>query len=126
MFYRGKLNEEVSVALWEIIRSPDGMKGEITETVKSVYDKLVHPKRVENAEPAGPDLKRSRVQENLGFSQTVSHQNELLIRDLPVEEQGKETGHRSLEVLGNGSTRVAEKEQGVGSDDELDAPPGFG
>ncbi|KAK1413900.1 hypothetical protein QVD17_29637 [Tagetes erecta] len=125
-----KLNEEVSVALWEIIRSPDGMKAEITETVKSVYDKLLNPKRVEYAEPAGPVLKRSRVQEQeqeqLGFSGTVSRQNDLPVHDLLMVERGKKTGQRSLEALGNDRTRVDGNEQGDGSDDELYAPPGFG
>lgn len=34
---------QISDGLWQIIRSPDGMKSEITGTVQSVYDKLVNP-----------------------------------------------------------------------------------
>ncbi|GKE28501.1 hypothetical protein Tco_1443885, partial [Tanacetum coccineum] len=40
-----KLNEQISDVLWEIIRSPDGMKSEITETVKAVCHKLSRTKR---------------------------------------------------------------------------------
>lgn len=35
---------QISDGLWGIIRSSDGMKGEITETVQSVYNRLLNPK----------------------------------------------------------------------------------
>lgn len=34
---------QISDSVWKIIRSGDGMKAEITETVQSVYSKLVNP-----------------------------------------------------------------------------------
>ncbi|KAE9597728.1 hypothetical protein Lalb_Chr16g0389691 [Lupinus albus] len=40
----GKVMGQISDSLWQIIRSSDGMKSEITETVQSVYDKLANPK----------------------------------------------------------------------------------
>lgn len=45
----------ISDGLWEIIRSGDGMKGEITETVQSVYNKLVNPKGKEEGESSTHD-----------------------------------------------------------------------
>ncbi|KAK9060771.1 hypothetical protein SSX86_021477 [Deinandra increscens subsp. villosa] len=120
----GKLNEQISVMLWEIIRSPDGMKTEITETVKSVYDKLLRPKRAEKAESAGHDLKRARVA--VVPNQTVSHPIDVSVHDLPVEERREELIDQTVEVLQNDSSRGANDEQGDGSDDDLDAPPGFG
>lgn len=39
-----KVMSQVSDSLWEIIRSSDGMKSEITETVRSVYNKLLNPR----------------------------------------------------------------------------------
>lgn len=148
MICRDKLNEQISDGLWEIIRSPDGMKSEIRETVKSVYKKLSRPKLDENAESSGRYPKRirnehdhhksknastveinvisdSEPKEPPGFSQTVSHQidiiNPILVQDLPMEEQQKETLHQSQEV-----STIDNKEQGDVSDDDLDAPPGFG
>ncbi|CAK9321678.1 unnamed protein product [Citrullus colocynthis] len=44
-----EIMNKVSDNLWEIIRSADGMKNEITETVQSVYNKLANPKAEENA-----------------------------------------------------------------------------
>ncbi|XP_021901792.1 uncharacterized protein LOC110817517 isoform X1 [Carica papaya] len=38
-----KVLSQISDGLWGIIRSEDGMKSEITETVQSVYNKLVNP-----------------------------------------------------------------------------------
>ncbi|KAH7514047.1 hypothetical protein FEM48_Zijuj11G0047100 [Ziziphus jujuba var. spinosa] len=39
-----KVMSQISDGLWGIIRSSDGMKGEITETVQSVYNRLLDPK----------------------------------------------------------------------------------
>nr|GFA09600.1 hypothetical protein [Tanacetum cinerariifolium] len=82
-----KLNEQISDVLWEIIRSPDGMKREITETVK--------------AKP-------------------------IPVHTLPAEEQHKESLHEIQEVLQNDPSGAEHKVQGDDSDDDLDAPPGFG
>ncbi|KAL5541007.1 hypothetical protein UlMin_042580 [Ulmus minor] len=40
----GEVMSQISDGLWGIIRSNDGMKSEITETVQSVYDRLMNPK----------------------------------------------------------------------------------
>ncbi|KAJ7944839.1 Adenosine monophosphate-protein transferase and cysteine protease ibpA [Quillaja saponaria] len=48
-----KVMSQVSDGLWKIIRSSDGMKGEITETVQSVYNKLVYPKGKDEGESSG-------------------------------------------------------------------------
>ncbi|KAL4602661.1 hypothetical protein ACB092_10G069800 [Castanea dentata] len=45
-----KVMSQISDGLWQIIRSGDGMKSEITETVQSVYNKLVNPKGKEGGE----------------------------------------------------------------------------
>lgn len=45
-----KLTNQISDGVWEVIRSADGMKNEITETVQSVYNKLVNPERKEDGE----------------------------------------------------------------------------
>ncbi|XP_077236982.1 uncharacterized protein LOC143878594 [Tasmannia lanceolata] len=39
-----KVMSQISDAVWDIIRSGDGMKNEITETVESVYNKFLNPK----------------------------------------------------------------------------------
>ncbi|GMH26615.1 hypothetical protein Nepgr_028458 [Nepenthes gracilis] len=49
---REKAMNQISDGLWEIIRSSDGMKTEITETVQSVYDKLMKPPGKEEDELA--------------------------------------------------------------------------
>ncbi|KAI3453631.1 hypothetical protein Pfo_010294 [Paulownia fortunei] len=45
-----KLMSQISDGVWNIIRSADGMKTEITETVQSVYDKLANPRGEDNGE----------------------------------------------------------------------------
>ncbi|KAL3818140.1 hypothetical protein ACJIZ3_004045 [Penstemon smallii] len=45
-----KIMSQVSDGVWNIIRSPDGMKPEITETVQSVYDKLANPRGKNNCQ----------------------------------------------------------------------------
>lgn len=42
--------DQISDGLWEIIKSADGMNGEITETVQSVYNKLLKPNGYQNGE----------------------------------------------------------------------------
>ncbi|OWM71947.1 uncharacterized protein LOC116189386 [Punica granatum] len=44
---RGEVMGHISEGLWGIIKSPDGMKTEITDTVESVYRKLVDPNGTE-------------------------------------------------------------------------------
>ncbi|XP_073127964.1 uncharacterized protein [Henckelia pumila] len=47
-----KLMSQVSDGLWNIIRSADGMQTEITETVQSVYEKMLNPQRDDNGQPS--------------------------------------------------------------------------
>ncbi|XP_059643140.1 uncharacterized protein LOC132285000 [Cornus florida] len=46
---------QISDGVWEIIRSADGMKREITESVQSVYSKLLNPKENEEGESSSPN-----------------------------------------------------------------------
>nr|GEW79140.1 hypothetical protein [Tanacetum cinerariifolium] len=144
-----KLNEQISDVLWEIIRSPDGMKREITETVKAVCHKLSRTKRDDDAESSGGDQKRTRkeydyhksnvastievddisdneLKEPPGFSHTDELQKPIPVHTLPAEEQQKETLHQIQEVSPNDPSGAEHKVQGDDSDDDLDAPPGFG
>eukprot|EP00262_Sarcandra_glabra_P006887 TRINITY_DN19451_c0_g1_i1.p1 TRINITY_DN19451_c0_g1~~TRINITY_DN19451_c0_g1_i1.p1 ORF type:complete len:241 (+),score=44.37 TRINITY_DN19451_c0_g1_i1:49-771(+) len=50
-----QLMGQISDGLWKIIRSPDGMKNEITATVESVYNKLMNPKGKEVADLPTPN-----------------------------------------------------------------------
>ncbi|KAJ9549997.1 hypothetical protein OSB04_022540 [Centaurea solstitialis] len=154
----GKLNEQISEGLWEIIRSPDAMKNEITETVKSVYDKLSRPKQDENGESLGHDPKRIRKEhdghrsnpgssyeadglsnepkEPPGFSQTVTHPIDVDLQQtkmdgnigLVVEQEEKEKEKPEKPLKNDGGFKQQNEEGGDdgGSDEDLDAPPGFG
>nr|XP_043607716.1 uncharacterized protein LOC122579592 [Erigeron canadensis] len=142
----GKLNEKISDVLWEIIRSSDsdGMKTDITETVKSVYDKLSRPKRDKYTESIVHDPKRIRnechlhtsnnestVEVNIisdnepkeppGFSQTISHQIDIIT---PITLSMETMNHQTQK--GSNNDTHDNKEQGDDSDDDPDAPPGFG
>ncbi|CAI9262598.1 unnamed protein product [Lactuca saligna] len=112
-----RVNEQISNGLWEIIRSPDGdIKTEITETVKSVYNKLSTP---------NPDPKRTRIENNQ------------IDINLPQQQQQeeKETLHQSKQVLEKDTVDPSSppgygfstgKDEGDdGSDEDPEAPPGF-
>ncbi|XP_044476447.1 uncharacterized protein LOC123203997 isoform X2 [Mangifera indica] len=51
-----KVMSQISDGLWEIIRSKEGMKSEIEETVQSVYDKLVNPGGLRVGESSTHDM----------------------------------------------------------------------
>ncbi|KVH95434.1 hypothetical protein Ccrd_002489 [Cynara cardunculus var. scolymus] len=135
----GKINEQISDGLWEIIRSPEFMKSEITETVKSVYDKLSRPKQDENGESSGHDPKRIRKEhdghrsnlgstgeretdglsdnepkEPPGFSQTVTHQIDV------GSQQTKPEGNILLVMEEEGKEKPEKPLENDGS-----SPPGF-
>lgn len=86
------------------------MKTEITETVKSVYNKLTRPKR-------------ARVEHN---HSDIGIMNPVRVDEVSMAEQQKEVVNRSLEVVENDNTRDTNNERCDGSDEDLDAPPGFG
>ncbi|KAL4570838.1 hypothetical protein LXL04_026501 [Taraxacum kok-saghyz] len=118
-----KVNEQISNGLWEIIRStdPDSIKTEITETVKTVYNKLSRP----NPEPVDHDPKRTRKAngELQEAPQTVSHE---IGNGLPEEEQRIHQSKQVLEKVAVDLNSPPEKDEGDGSDEDPDAPPGFG
>ncbi|XP_071705434.1 uncharacterized protein [Rutidosis leptorrhynchoides] len=109
----GKLNEKISDGIWEIMRSPDGMKSEITETVKSVYYKLTRPTRNEKLESSGHNQERLCIEHN-------GHRSNIEVDGLSANEPKEPSEELQKETIRDN------KEQGDGSDDDLDAPPGFG
>ncbi|KAL0550312.1 hypothetical protein IC582_014820 [Cucumis melo] len=138
-----EIMSKVSDNLWEIIRSADGMKNEITETVQSVYNKLANPKAEENAEASthhavpvwkegdnNGSMKASTSQlehseadpeEPPGFSFAGNHTNngKQHIEDLqfPKHREGRHSNDsRNLE--GHNPNNVSDA-------DNVDLPPGF-
>ncbi|XP_058734154.1 uncharacterized protein LOC131605871 [Vicia villosa] len=130
----------ISDSLWQIIRSDDEMKGEITETVQSVYNKLVNPKgkdevllptsdampsqtQGETASAMENDgsLRENEPQEPPGFTLSLNHPNNNSHSDQDKEKaqvqkqrstaECKEDSHPSQD------TRV--------EDDHNITPPGF-
>ncbi|KAI3501197.1 hypothetical protein L1887_29059 [Cichorium endivia] len=128
----GKVNEQISSGLWEIIRSPDGIKTEITETVKSIYNKLSTPKRVENPGTSGCDPKRIRTENNhqingVSESEPKEQNKETLHQSEEVQVQVQEKGTVDPSSPPGFSCGVEQKDEGDnGSDEDPDAPPGFG
>ncbi|BFG31581.1 uncharacterized protein Pyn_09438 [Prunus yedoensis var. nudiflora] len=57
----------ISDGLWGIIRSSDGMKSEITETVQSVYNKLTNPKGKAEGEASTRDVPVRKEADNNGL-----------------------------------------------------------
>lgn len=47
-----KVMSQISDGVWEVIRSGDGMKSEIDETVQSVYSRLLNPQGSQGGEPS--------------------------------------------------------------------------
>ncbi|KAK6263016.1 hypothetical protein QUC31_008832 [Theobroma cacao] len=63
-----KVMGQISDSLWEVIRSEGGMRSEITETVQSVYNKLVNPRGKEEGESSIHDkMPVKKEAENNGF-----------------------------------------------------------
>ncbi|KAG5249249.1 Midasin [Salix suchowensis] len=135
-----KLTSQVSAGVWKVIRSADGMKNEITETVQSVYNKLVNPERKEDGESSthgamvvdngtnykglvkassvsmDDNLSNSDPNEPPGFSLSNNHQNSY---------------HEKREELQLPIPREAKKKRPNHSEDMLEVndvdlvPPGF-
>ncbi|XP_059443496.1 uncharacterized protein LOC132175544 isoform X2 [Corylus avellana] len=87
---RDKANSWISDALWEIIKSRDGMKGEITETVQSVYDKLVSPKVKEEGGSStnGMMLIRKEAENNGSIIASASEMDSTFSDSEPKEPPG--------------------------------------
>lgn len=81
----------ISDGVWEIIRSDNGMKGEITETIQSVYNKVLNPKRKEEGEPSSPRNARPvlmEVENNGSLAISVSETDETLYDNEPKMPPG--------------------------------------
>lgn len=130
---------KVSDNLWEIIRSADGMKNEITETVQSVYNKLANPKAKEDAEaPADHAIPVWKESDNNGSMKASTSQCEHSETD-PVEPPGfsfagNHTSNEKQQVeelqFPNHHDNDGRNEEGhhpnyVSDADNVDLPPGF-
>ncbi|KAI4327041.1 hypothetical protein L6164_019544 [Bauhinia variegata] len=138
-----KVMGQISDSLWQIIRSEDGMKSEIHETVQSVYNKLVYPKGKDEVESSSSEVMLHQRQnktvsaadtddtlcdndpnEPPGFTLSHKHPN----NNHEDHHKGKEQIH-----LEHGERSTAErKEESNTSQDKLDVddvsgnvPPGF-
>ncbi|KAL8138828.1 hypothetical protein V2J09_004829 [Rumex salicifolius] len=145
---REKVMSQISDGLWEIIKSTNGMKGEITEAVQSVYDKLNPPAKMEdelassshvlpmedNTHDSPKHLSDNQIKESTGF-EGQSHTSDEQMgweseRDphLGVIQQ-MEVGvpsHAPGQSDEDGDKKPPPGFSLNGSDDELDVPPGFG
>ncbi|CAL5198072.1 unnamed protein product [Lathyrus oleraceus] len=75
----------ISDSLWQIIRSDDGMKGEITETVQSVYDKLANPKGKDDVLLSTSDAMPGQTQ---GETASATENDDSLHENEPQEPPG--------------------------------------
>ncbi|KAG8659325.1 uncharacterized protein LOC110608981 isoform X2 [Manihot esculenta] len=139
-----KMMSKLSDGVWEIIRSGDGMKNEITETVQSVRNKLVEPERKEMGESSthgvvlvhneadnkslvkastvavDGNLSNGEPQEPPGFSLSINHQNNHESREelqQPIHCQGPEEEQK--EGFNHSKDRLEADDVGPSS------PPGF-
>ncbi|KAK9278915.1 hypothetical protein L1049_028496 [Liquidambar formosana] len=88
---RNKIMSRISDGVWEIIRSDDGMKSEITETVQSVYNKVVNPKGKEECESSSPNnvmLVQKEVVNNVSLTVSASEMDDRLSDSEPKEPPG--------------------------------------
>lgn len=136
---------QISNSLWQIIRSDDdGMKSEITETVQSVYDKLVNPKgkdeiqlptpgvmpfqtQVDIAPAAemGETLHENEPNEPPGFALSRNHLN----NNYDNQNRGREQVNVNNGDEGSNAERREERhpsQETRGAEDVSDdGPPGF-
>ncbi|KAA8521954.1 hypothetical protein F0562_012732 [Nyssa sinensis] len=86
-----KVMSQISDGLWEIIRSADGMKSEITETVQSVYSKLLNPIGNEegcSSSPSGAVPLQKEVDNNASITASVAEIDGTLSDTEPKEPPG--------------------------------------
>ncbi|KAL6979660.1 hypothetical protein U1Q18_021316 [Sarracenia purpurea var. burkii] len=140
-----KAMNQISDSLWEIIRSPDGMKSEITETVQSVYNKLLHPGGNEEggsslpnslvpvqmpaenmvaqtAPPSGMDMSDYDPKEPPGFSLSNHHQKTYV--EQPTEELELPIP-RDLGPIEDQNRSLDHPEGAIEPGNEGGGPPGF-
>ncbi|MQL90850.1 hypothetical protein Taro_023452 [Colocasia esculenta] len=82
-----KVMGQISDEIWKIIRSSDGMKDEITESVKSVYNKLVNPPKEEINTFSLP-RNQANAGETLSQAATSSCEITTPCEDEPLEPPG--------------------------------------
>ncbi|XP_057512971.1 uncharacterized protein LOC130795036 [Actinidia eriantha] len=141
-----KVMNQISDSLWEIIRSHDGMKSEITETVESVYSKLLNPRGNEEGESsslnslvpvekqadhpvtqtASPremvDMSDNEPKEPPGFSLSNHHQNNHV--EQPKEELQLPMPY-DKSTIEEQSKEPDHPEDTIEADNEDGGPPGF-
>ncbi|XP_010264154.1 PREDICTED: uncharacterized protein LOC104602240 [Nelumbo nucifera] len=83
-----KVMGQISDRLWKVIRSSDGMKNEITDTVQSVYNKLVNPKKevTEVSSPKNPSTVKKEAASSNGSPAIPSSEREVTSSDIEPEE----------------------------------------
>lgn len=143
---------QISDGLWGIIRSSDGMSSEISETVQSVYNRLMDAKGFSNQGPVqkedgekhsalalGNEVDHMMSDSNEpneppGFSLAYNHpkngnensQPSFRQEKISVEEQ-QEGPLTLLQVRQElNSVDTEHKQAGDCSDEDPDVPPGFG
>lgn len=139
---------QISDGVWNIIRSADGMKSEIKETVQSVYDKLSNPQGKDNGESSShKDSPSVRNKLESGDATGAFETDGTLSDGEPNEPPGfglpdvqrrnqnnqlNQPNNIGRPTLPKGKAIVENKRDNLGSDDlpELDnldygAPPGF-
>lgn len=130
----------ISDSLWQIIRSSDGMKSEIMETVQSVYDKLANPKGKDEVLSSTSDA--MPVQSRCGTASATENDDHLQEND-PEEPPGftllqnhmNNNNHEDhdkgkVQIQRQGSTAECKEDSHLpqntlGEDDHKNAPPGF-
>ncbi|GFS33279.1 hypothetical protein Acr_00g0027600 [Actinidia rufa] len=141
-----KVMNQISDSLWEIIRSHDGMKSEITETVQSVYNKLLKPRGNEEGESSSlnslvpvekqadhsvtqtvsphemVDVSDNEPKEPPGFSLSNHHQNNHV--EPPKEELQLAMPH-DKNTIEEQNKEPHHPEDTIEADNEDGAPPGF-
>ncbi|CAA6666688.1 unnamed protein product [Spirodela intermedia] len=108
-----KVMGHISDELWRIIRSSDGMRDEIRESVRSVYNKLMNPRQEETN---GLPTLTSRQSVNDG--EAISRQAGSSLSIVPPSKE-------PLEPPGFAPQAHGPYEAAISSDDEPTEPPGF-
>nr|DAD48086.1 TPA_asm: hypothetical protein HUJ06_018023 [Nelumbo nucifera] len=146
---RDQVMGQISDGLWEVIKSNDGMKSEITDTVQSVYNKLVNLKGKELVELSSPsstykkvadngtlaiptckkdDTSGSEPKEPPGFflcNHCQGHEEEQTeVPNHPEDASNLKDGEPS--VPPGFAAFVDRKQLCDGNDEDPDVPPGFG
>ncbi|PIN08507.1 hypothetical protein CDL12_18917 [Handroanthus impetiginosus] len=144
-----KLMSQVSDGVWDIIRSPDGMKTEIKETVQSVYEKLLNPRRADNGDSSShmdSPSKRNRHENNdgatsagknngalsdgelngpPGFASAGSNKRNKNNRTNHLKKTGLPTPHNGQAIEAKRGGNVHLKDFSQHDNRNVGAPPGF-